>query len=133
MDNTKTQTMVIEPNQIKAKIVYSRELTEQIALEHRIVTGLIEHLTDYGFIIDSVFDGEEFEPCKDANAVLEVIYATCESSLQVKRPGGSTHGVKLAPGNGIDVICDWSYSRGDPDKFNQVMDAFDATKFIEPA
>jgi hypothetical protein len=97
--------------------------------EQRIVNALIEHLAKYGFVMESVFDGEEFLPVKGAQNATWIIFNLCECSLQVKRGDGDTHGIRLVPGNGGDIICDWSYSKGDTDSFNQVMDAFSPNDF----
>ncbi|MGZ8317481.1 MAG: hypothetical protein ACXWVD_00120 [Telluria sp.] len=108
--------------------------------ERRIVAALCGHLQANGFRIHGLYDGEEWHYFKDQSdpvkAAMELIFNLDEASLRIA--GGDTvhessepeyeHGILLIPGNGNmgnDIIADWSYTSGDPDHFNAVMDEFD--------
>lgn len=45
-----------------------------------------------------------------------------DATVMVKKEGSKAHGIKLIAGNGIDLICDYTFSHGDPDGFAALMD-----------
>lgn len=122
--------------------------------ERRIVAALIQHLDARGFVVSSVFDGEEVHVVDDAKATaalgtligrtqaaMEWVFNLDEASLRFRHrsidreadektrdgPRGWTdaeHGVLVVLGNGEDCIADWNYTEGDPDGFDKAMDAF---------
>lgn len=69
-----------------------------------------------------VFDGEEMEKVTDLDSALEVIDAVEESDVYFRKDRDH-HSVFLIPGNGEDVICDYSYAIDDADGFNAIMDS----------
>jgi alpha-beta hydrolase superfamily lysophospholipase len=97
---------------------------------------LIEHLAARGFHISGIDDGGEERVDLDTWAdwsdllieVVEAVFAVDSSTLFVQRPGGKEHGIELVLGNaddGSEIVSDYSWTNGDPDKFTEAMVDFD--------
>jgi hypothetical protein len=97
-------------------------------LERRIVANLIAHLEAHGFTPESLFDGEEEPKVSDAKSAMELIFNLDECTLWVRK-GERRHGIFLTLGEGLDIICDYNHTEGDPDGFAAAMDAFDVEEF----
>jgi len=105
----------------------------EIALERRIVAGLIAHVERAGFKLHSVFDGEKTTRTRDAKSAMELIFNLDEASLRFfksERFAAGWHGVLLVLGNGEDIVSDWNYFADDRDGFNAAMDAFNVEQFL---
>ena len=71
----------------------------------------------------SVYDGEEYVRAGNVEKALDVIDSVEESMVTFTK-NGRRHGVSLIPGNGgEDCICDYSFSEGDPDGFDALMNS----------
>lgn len=105
--------------------------------ERRVVFDLCQHMIEAGFVIHSVYDGDDEtlllnhpDPVKEA---MELIFNLDEASLRFTHKtfnGYPPHGVLLVLGNaddGSEVIADWNYSKDDGDGFNKAVEAFTAT------
>lgn len=103
--------------------------------ERRIVAALIAHLGAAGFRPVFVNDGEELTAVHDAKSAMELVFNLDQASLRFQRDLGpihglgAVHGVLLVLGNGVDIVSDWNYTRGDFDGFDAAMNAFDAERF----
>jgi hypothetical protein len=99
--------------------------TPQNKLERRVAWNLIHHLEANGFQVSHVDDRDDVTKVATAKQAMELIFNLDEAILLVRKPGGREYRVLLIPGNGVDLISDWNYTSGDPDRFNATMDAFD--------
>jgi hypothetical protein len=97
---------------------------------------LIEHLAAREFHISGIDDGgdervdlDTFRAWPDLLIeVVEAVFAVDSSTLFVQRPGGKEHGIDLVLGNaddGSELVADYSWTNGDPDKFSEAMRDFD--------
>jgi hypothetical protein len=103
--------------------------------ERRVVYGLLNHLLAAGFIVVSVYDGEEHEYPTDAKGAMEIIFNLDESYVWVSHVDYVPHKrmISLVLGNaddGSEVVADWSFGAGDPDGFDAAMQAFKAEDFV---
>lgn len=98
-------------------------------LERRIVANLIRHLLDAGFKVEAVWDGEVNTPCGSMKTAMEVIFNLDQAHLYIYKPKHKAHWIFLVLGNGVDIVSDWSYTEGDKDGFNVVMEKFNAEDF----
>lgn len=98
--------------------------------ERRIIANLLSHMLRAGFVIDSVFDGEEWEgvdskePTKSA---MEHIFAVDEATVCFTHPGDERNqgqAIVLVMGNQEDIITDYSVSTAFP-LFTETINAFD--------
>lgn len=107
-------------------------------VERRIVFNLYKHLEANGWLVTSVYDGEEFTATTTYKEVMERVFNLDECSLRVTRadkaiPKDATtpveYGIWLILGNGsngMDLIADYTFSNGKhSDNFKDVMEAFD--------
>jgi hypothetical protein len=102
-------------------------------LERRIVANLIAHIEANGYVVDSVYDGEEDTSVTDMKSAMELIFNLDFARLYVRPKASSPfcdcHSIVLTLGEGCDIVSDWTYSEGDKDGFDAAMDTFDADKF----
>ena len=106
-------------------------------IERRIVANLIAHMQANGFVVHSVYDGEEetlIKYLKNGDAIkaaMEIIFNLSECSLRISRADQieKWHGIWIILGNGEDCIADWNYFADDRDGFNAAMEAFDASEY----
>ena len=104
----------------------------RIKLEKRIVRLLITQLREHGFVLYRIYDGEEFHHPHSFHEINFVIFNLDEAnlrfitlssdSLSQKEKRQREHGVYLTLGEGIDIINDWSFTKGDSDGFSKAMD-----------
>ncbi len=94
-------------------------------LERRIVFAQLSDVEAAGFKVESVFDGEEHTKVQSAKEAMELIFNLDDSFVFVS--GG--HWIRFVLGNGIDCVCDYSYSVGDTDGFNTLMETFAAEEY----
>ena len=124
------KTLEVPSLEIDARIAELRgqplRLSPRETLERRIVFALCAYLQHEGFELIAVCDGEGREPATTPKDAMELVFALDEASLRVRKSSANEHGVYLIPGNGEDIVSDWSYADGDLDGFNAAMDAFDA-------
>lgn len=108
---------------------FGQVMHPHMRMERHIVANLFEWLFMHDLLRNvSVDDGEESTVCKNAQQAMELMFNLDECQLYV-----SGHWISFIFGNGnngMDVICDYSYSEGDVDGFEAVMNAFD-TDFYE--
>lgn len=109
---------------------FGRKVLVNGRLERRIVANLIAHLESNGFHVTSVYDGEEDIKVTDMKSAMELIFNLDDSRVYFSAgPTADDHSVVLVLGNGIDVVSDWTFTEGDPDKFYAVMDQFDGEDY----
>lgn len=81
-------------------------------VEKQIVTKLIEMLDEAGWKLKWVSE-EDFElTVKDSKEALETIFDLEQPSI-IFQKNGRTHGVLLIPGNGVDIVSDYSFNPSD--------------------
>ena len=95
-------------------------------LERRIVWNLLHVITAAGFELRSVYDGDEVTKVATPKEAMELIFNLDEASVIFCKPGYAKHNVYLVLGNGVDVVCDYSYTEGDADGFGALLEAFEA-------
>lgn len=112
-------------------------------LERRIFANLVAHLDRAGFVLSSIWDGEERTAVTTVKSAMELAFNLDECSVRFvqrgqpvgeveetgNRFGANEHGVLLVFGNGVDCVSDWNYTKGDPDGWNKAMEAFDAEHY----
>lgn len=85
-----------------------------------VINKMFAKLGEHGWHPLHVFDGEENEKVGSVEEALYVIDSVEYSEVVFCR-GASHHTVVLLPGNGRDVICDYSFSSSDD--FGDIMDS----------
>ena len=102
---------------------------------------LLEHLYARGFRVSGIDDG----PGRRGvwGGVVEAVTAVDSSTLFIQRPGRmggaqeaedlkkEEHSIDLVMGNaddGSEIVSDYSWPNGDPDKFSDAMRDFDAVQ-----
>lgn len=108
---------------------FGQVMHPHMKLERRIVANLLNHAQKFGFEIKSVWDGEENEKCDTIKGAMEFIFNLDEAIVYVKKKGYKNHTIYLVMGNGVDCICDHSYSEDDADGFRDCMNAFNAEDY----
>lgn len=96
--------------------------------EHQIFQALCAHLSARGFAPESVFDGGA-EPATATPAEAEAVVASVdEATVWFKHSAtpDRRYGVFLVPGNGTELVSDYSYPpvEKDPQGWSQSMDEF---------
>ena len=107
---------------------FGEEVSLSGRLERRIVAALVAYLAVHGFKVQCVDDGGERCPAGNVKQAMETVFSVNDSRVYFKK-AERTHWVLLIGGNGIDIISDWDYTPGDPDGFNDTMDAFDVEQY----
>jgi hypothetical protein len=106
---------------------FGHTVSDRGRMERRIVAALLAHLSARGFEPRSVWDGEEDTPATDTKAVMELVFNLDESRVYF-----GSHSVVFILGNGVDVLSDWTYSKGDADGFDAAMQAFSSEAYAPP-
>jgi hypothetical protein len=106
---------------------FGHTVSDRGRLERRIVAALLTHLGTRGFRPRSVWDGMGSTPATDTKAVMELVF-----NLDEARVYFGSHSVVFILGNGVDILSDWTYSKGDADGFDAAMQAFDAEVYAPP-
>jgi hypothetical protein len=92
-----------------------------------VVNRLIKKLEEAGWQISWINDGGDEEILSQGDTEdKEAIFAVDECHVFFKKEGCKTHYVYLIHCNGDEVISDWSFSSGDPDGFDKLMDEITA-------
>jgi hypothetical protein len=97
-------------------------------LERRIVANLIAHLSERGWMVCSVDDGDERTDVTNAKQAMELIFNLDDVNVFFTN-GNRTHRVYLVLGNGLDIISDHTYAAIQDDDFDASIDAFDTMEF----
>lgn len=110
----------------KAGHPYCGYAHKRLNLEERIIRKLIRDLKKAGWMPVQVWDGEGIVVVTTETQTMDAVFAVDESTilfqLKTRVPNQRVrHSVMLALGNGIDVICDYSFSCDDPDGFDTTM------------
>lgn len=95
--------------------------------ERKVIYAMLNELEGKGFKLVSVYDGENDEPATTVKEVMELIFNLDECRVYLKKEGYKAHNIYYVLGNaddGSEVAADWNYTEGDPDGFNEAMDAF---------
>jgi hypothetical protein len=113
---------------------FGHKLSPNGILERRIVWNLFKHLEARGWYVRATWDGEERERVNTPQEAMEFIFNLDEVSVRMAKgaeriKGEDWHGILLVLGNGVDIVSDWNYTKGDPDGFSAAMDAFDAEDY----
>lgn len=93
-------------------------------IENRIASVLFAELRRGGWRPTAVDSGYEnaWVPVATSAAAWEEVQSVEMASVEVKRDGGAdAHYISLVCGNGVDLVCDWTYKEGDPDGFDAIM------------
>jgi hypothetical protein len=98
-------------------------------LERRIVWNLFAHLAQHGWLPWSVFDGEERTRTYTPKAAMELMFNLDEVHVTMRDLRGNEHWIFFTLGEGVDIICDYSFAPGGKDNFEAAMDAFDGEDF----
>lgn len=113
------------------RIKFLHDLEPGQELERRIVGKLMRYLRSRGFEVVAVNDQGERYDTDDPAVAMGHIFAVDQASLRVRSQAGNVgceHGILLVPGNGEDIIADYSYSEGDTDGFENAMKNFTPPK-----
>ena len=91
---------------------------------------LLEHLYARGFRVSGIDDGGGRRGVW--GGVVEAVTAVDSSTLFIQRPGIQGEGsIDLVLGNandGSEIVSDYGWPNGDPDKFSDAMRDFDAVQ-----
>lgn len=90
--------------------------------ERDAVRHLITTLQEAGFELLGTDDGVERAPFSDVDTTLEDVFGVEEIALVVRKPGHPKRHIYLIPGNGADLIGDFSCGAGDPDGLVALME-----------
>ena len=90
-------------------------VADRIEIEKKIVRHLCDTMAKHGWIAKSVDDGgDEWEPVKSTNEVVEAVFAVDEAHIVFKKTDGDKTtrcAVFIVLGNsGWDCIADYSYT-----------------------
>lgn len=103
--------------------------------ERRIIWNLFQHIQRAGFVILSVWDGEEeHQVTNDPKATMEWLYNLDAAHVYCMKAGGTpaldAHWLYFVFGNSPEeVLSDFNYTEGDPDSWRKCVDAFNAEDF----
>lgn len=128
MTDTTTEfkvTFEVPALKIDALLYKGKELTGSQKLERRIVWNLMAFLKLKGFNPTLVDDGDDDTFVRDPLEVMELLFNLDEARVNFAKQGHAPHTVLLIMGEGIDMICDYSFSTNDSDGFAAAMDEFD--------
>jgi hypothetical protein len=104
--------------------------------ERRIIWNLLKHIQAAGFVLVSLWDGEEEQDVhNDPQTAMELIYNLDDSHLHCMPAGGNPekdcHYLWFVMGNSPDeVLADYSYTEGDPDKWVACIESFDTERCL---
>jgi len=106
-------------------------------LERRLAANLLNHIEANGFRIRALNDGDEDVTIKGVTApdrikaTLELLFNLDEAHISVRksRYAGRPHWIRIILGEGTDLLNDYSFSDGDADGFDKIMQEFDADDF----
>ncbi|ASD51887.1 hypothetical protein JT318_gp02 [Pseudomonas phage PspYZU01] len=112
--------------EIDAELYKGRTMPAGAKTERRIVANLLAFLRFHGWPVVSVWDGEESEQVSSDKAALELIFNLDESRVYFGGGPKALHSVVLVCGNVDDIICDYTFTKDDPDGWASLMDSFDA-------
>lgn len=106
---------------------YQHQVSPNGRLERRIVWNLLKHLEDGGWTVFEVDDTDEVTQVTGSKHAMELIFDLDQADISVGNADRSrTHLIRLIMGNGIDIISDYTYSEGDRDGFEALMQDFNA-------
>lgn len=94
---------------------------KRLAVEEKMVRGLIRGLKRARFLPVVVNDTEELGKVRTETETLDAVFAVDYSAIGFEK-GKEHHTVQIVLGNGVDCIPDWNYTAGDPDGFNAAME-----------
>lgn len=109
--------------------------------ERRVFAALVQHMEANGFVLHSVFDGDEETIVATKQEAMELVFNLDEASVRFMprvnasgavngRGKGSHrtwHGVLIVLGNSPEeIVSDWNYFEDDRDGFDVVMEAFNS-------
>lgn len=105
-------------------------------LELRIIGTLCAHLKRAGWLPTHADTGDEdvnrgWVVVSTPKAVKEEFASVGTASVEFTNPTGERQYVRLIGGNGIDVICDWTYTDGDGNGFGALMNQI--TDYVQEA
>lgn len=113
----KTPTLDIDKN---------RPLTSHARMYRRVIASLLTHIQKAGFTIEGIHDGEEFTRTATIKESMEIIFNLDEAHIIVTSKANRRHRIFIVLGNDDpeDIVCDWSFTDGDPDGFNAALENF---------
>jgi hypothetical protein len=101
--------------------------------ERKVVYALLTQAVEAGFKFVDVYDGEEHEKVSNVKEAMEVVFNLDISYVWMCKEGFKKHYLMFVLGNaedGSEALADWSYTEGDPDGWNALVDGFDASKVV---
>ena len=107
-------------------------LNRYARMYRRVIANLLDHIQKAGFTLIGVNDGEELHTTTTIKSAMEIIFNLDECHIWVSdKPRKHRHYIFVVLGNEDpeDIICDYSFTDGDPDSFEKTMEQFDAEKF----
>lgn len=99
------------------------ELTKRELIERKVVRKLITSMSQHGWAVDSVDDGEMvFHNPSDAD-VMKAIFSVDESWIRFKKGSMSRSAFIVLGNSGLDCICDYDTSNPGctDDDFEEIM------------
>jgi|SRR6478609_8885524 len=103
--------------------------------ERNVIWNLFRHIEAAGFELVSVWDGEEstdlLTEADRKRAAMELIFNLDDAHVYCRKVGTEVeHWLRFVLGNSPDeVLCDYSYTEGDPDSWVACVEAFNAEEF----
>lgn len=99
----------------------------RLAIEEKMVRGLIRGLKKAGYTPDCVYDGGEYVHGKTETATMDTVFSVDKSTITFEGEGSTQHdsrrfGVLIVLGNGVDCIPDYNVSRNNVDGWNATIE-----------
>lgn len=106
-----------------------RKLSPSMVLQRRISANLLDYLNERGWMVEQVScDGDDW-PAHTAKDAMELIHDLDYSDLTFMDADQNSHGLRLIPSNEFEMITDWTFTKGDADGFNAVVEGFNAEDY----
>jgi hypothetical protein len=124
-DMSATQAVVVPTLDIDK----GRKLSPSMVLQRRISANLLDYLNERGWMVEQVScDGDDW-PAHTAKDAMELIHDLDYSDLTFMDADQNSHGLRLIPSNEFEMITDWTFTKGDADGFNAVVEGFKAEDY----
>jgi hypothetical protein len=118
---------------IDAKLWKGQPMHIRAKNERKVVYALLTQAVEAGFQLVDVYDGDEHEKVSNVKEAMEVVFNLDISYVWMCKEGFKKHYLMFVLGNaedGSEALADWSYTDGDPDGWNALVDGFDASKVV---
>lgn len=111
------------------KMMFSRfghKISARGRQERRVTWNQLLHVEAGGWKVVSLDDGDGREFVDSPKTAMELLFNLDDAYVFVQNSTGKEHWIRFVFGNGVDCVCDYSFSSGDKDGFAALMEAFDA-------